>query len=171
MKPGQMIEMLQGILKRELPGLLQTAETPWQTVDVTYEDPHVERVWVQLGDFRVNLHRIHPCKFPLTHPHPWPSAVHIFSGTYQMGVGRLGQNASAEVATILLTAGSSYEMIHPHGWHYVRPIGEPSMSVMLTGKPFPKEAGIQHPGKGQNKPLTAVQKNEILAFFKKALPV
>ena len=167
MKPGQLIETLDGICQRELPGLLADPTTPWQSINITYEDPHVERVWIQLGEYRVLLHRIHPCEHPLRHPHPWPSAVRILSGQYRMGVGKLGQDGNAEIVTVLLTAGSSYEMLHPHGWHYVQPLLKPSLSVMLTGKPWPKtEITITHPGTGQNQPLSDAGKSDVLQDFK-----
>jgi len=171
MKPGHLIETLNGICQRELPALLRDSGTPWQSLNVTYEDPHVERVWVQLGEYRILLHRIHPCDRPLKHPHPWPSAVRILSGQYKMGVGRLGHDGDAEVATFVLTAASSYEMLHPHGWHYVQPLYKPSLSVMLTGKPWPKTNGIKHPGTGQNQPLSDARKSDLIQEFKQFFPV
>ena len=69
-----------------LPELLKD-EFLWSTVDVDYETPRVERVWTQVGPMRINLHRIHPCKEALMHPHPWPSAVAVVHGEYEMGVG------------------------------------------------------------------------------------
>jgi hypothetical protein len=168
MKPGSLIQTLDGLCQRELPALIRDPSTPWQTLDVTYEDPHVERVWVQLGEYRVNLHCIHPCPVALRHPHPWPSAIRVLSGQYKMGIGKLGQDGDAEIATIILTADSSYEMLHPHGWHYVQPLLRPSLSVMLTGKPWLTTA-IKHPGKGLNQPLTGIRKAEILAEFARFL--
>jgi hypothetical protein len=83
------------------------------------------------------LHRIWPCDKALFHPHPWPSAVLVLSGVYEMGIGYgVGKKGPPEAATVLLTAGSSYEMIEPDGWHYVRPIGKPSLSLMVTAQPY-----------------------------------
>lgn len=120
-----------------LPDLLKDLEG-WQTLDITYEPPRVERLWRQFEEgYRVCLHRIHPCEKALFHPHPWPSAIKILSGTYEMGVGYgLDQEIPPEAATVYLTAGSYYEMIEPDGWHYVRPLREPSLSVMVTGLPW-----------------------------------
>lgn len=165
-KAGSFITTLRKIIKEDLPGLLHDTETMWKTLHVTYEEPHVERVWIQLGENRLNLHRIHPCKKPLIHPHPWPSAVVIYSGTYQMGVGKYGQNASDELATMHLTEGSSYEMLHRHAWHYVMPLEKPSMSIMLTGTPWPPDGLVTHPGKQQSEPLDPKAKREILEFFR-----
>jgi len=33
----------------------------WNTLEVLYEAPRVERLWTQLGPNRLSLHRIHPC--------------------------------------------------------------------------------------------------------------
>lgn len=168
-KPGSLIAALRKIIKEDLPSLLDDPATPWKTLDVTYEQPRVERVWIQVREYRVNLHRIHPCTRALQHPHPWPSAVVIYSGVYQMGVGKYGQNASDEVATMHLAEGSAYEMTHRHGWHYVMPLEKPSMSIMLTGTPWPADGLISHPGKKQNEPLGHQAKHEILEFFRERL--
>lgn len=111
----------------------------WSTLDVDYEPPRVERLWKPLPneDARIYLHRIHPCEKALFHPHPWPSAVMILSGRYEMGVGfGSGEQEPPVAARTILAAGSCYEMDHPDGWHWVRPIGGPSLSVMITGLPW-----------------------------------
>lgn len=120
-----------------LPDLLKNADE-WNTLDIDYEPPRVERLWQQFEDgYRVLLHRIHPCETALFHPHPWPSAVKIISGLYEMGIGHgVGAQDPREAATVHLATGSSYEMIDPDGWHYVRPLGVPSLSVMVTGLPW-----------------------------------
>ena len=144
MKKGTMLEALAAAEWR-LPDLLLRPDSEWQSLDVDYEPPRVERLWRFLEDgSRLYLHRIHPCEIALFHPHPWPSAIKVLSGTYEMG---LGSSSTAEdpteFATLMLTAGSSYEMIEPNGWHYVRPIGGvPSLSLMITGAPW----ALKHPG-------------------------
>lgn len=137
--------------------------TDWNSVDVTYEDPHVERLWLPLGENRLNLHCIHPCKKPLIHPHPWPSAVKILTGKYLMGVGTMGSNDPT--ATMVLREGSSYEMLDPIGWHYVQPLDGCSFSVMLTGRPWPAN-GIKHPGRGKNEPLSEYRKSTLWGIFR-----
>ncbi len=166
MKSGQMLQTLKDVLKN-LPDLLRDSSVSWNTVDVTYETPHVERLWIPLGPNRLNLHRIHPCEKALSHGHPWPSAVQIISGQYEMGVAK--KFFRKPQATIILTAGSSYEMVDPEGWHYVRPLVGPSLSVMLTGKPWPKDK-VHRPGKGQNGPLAESAKAELLNLFRAEFP-
>src|SRR5205823_428108 len=82
--------------EKELPRLL-ASDDGWQSLRVDYHPPFVDRVfrdWSPPGAaegarYRISLHRIHPCApaEALFHPHPWPSAMRIHSGTYEMGVG------------------------------------------------------------------------------------
>ncbi len=128
--------------------LLMQERVAWRSVFVDYEHPFVERLWREWGEYRVYLHRIHPCAAgeALFHPHPWPSAMKVLSGSYQMAVGYgSGVPAPPVVATLMLCAGSRYEMVHPDGWHSVRPLEVPSLSLMVTGTPWrrwsPKSEG------------------------------
>jgi len=159
-----MLQVLDEALKA-LPALLSDPETPWVGLAVRYEKPYVDRLWVQWGEYRLNLHRIFPCDVPLYHPHPWPSAVEIFDGRYEMGLGA-DHPETALISTVVLGPGSRYEMANPRGWHYVKPLGGPSMSVMVTGKPWPNE-GVSAPGKGLVHPnLSTHERAFILAYFK-----
>lgn len=143
----------------------------WHSLAVRYETPHVNRLWWEWGDYRINLHKIFPCETALWHPHPWPSAVKIFSGSYEMGLAYGDEKARYTVARTILCEGSCYTMTEQLGWHYVRPIGEPSMSVMVTGKPW-DTGNAKHPGKGiSHDPLRDRERWEILEFFQKALSV
>lgn len=149
----------------------------WQTLDVTYHPPHVERVWCQWGAYRVSLHRIHPCKpeEALFHPHPWPSAIYIASGKYEMGVAEqyyipslhtwMDPNPNTLAVKLVLPAGTYYEMTTWTGCHYVRPIDEPVMSVMITGKPWKIRVG-EDKVKLDNKPLDESVKENILDYFR-----
>lgn len=90
----------------------------WHSLDVTYQPPHVERLYTFLrhedfvavpgesdterrdacavalerigGSVRLSLHVIYPCAgaAALFHPHPWPSSMGILHGSYRMRVGR-----------------------------------------------------------------------------------
>jgi hypothetical protein len=175
-------EMLQALAKTEaaLPSLLADPATPWNTLDVDYEPPRVERLWLQTGAYRLYLHRIHPCAHALFHPHPWPSAVLIVSGEYEMAVGHGHPDGDpffpkavppADVLQVL-TRGARYEMNHPFGWHSVRPLNKPSLSVMVTGKPFEMQYKRTQPGKGiEHKPLSPEAKEDLLARFRSLFPV
>jgi hypothetical protein len=120
-----------------LPALLKQPDV-WSTLDINYEPPRVLRLWTEFEEgFRVCLHQISPCERALFHPHPWPSAVKVLIGRYEMAVGfGAGDVAPPEAATITLYEGSYYEMVHPDGWHSVRPLQHDSFSVMVTGLPW-----------------------------------
>src|SRR3990167_1167848 len=85
-KQGEYITLIERI-EKEIPVLLK--QDDWNTLYIDYELPIVERAWRQHGEHRIFLHRIHPCEREqsLWHPHPWPSAVKVISGEYEMGVG------------------------------------------------------------------------------------
>ncbi|MBY0359162.1 MAG: hypothetical protein K2W82_14260 [Candidatus Obscuribacterales bacterium] len=153
----------------QLPGMLEQAEI-WKSLNIDYHPPVVERLYTQVGDLRVSLHCIHPCQSSeaLFHPHPWPSAVLILNGGYEMGMAYgKGLVVPPCPGKLILGAGSRYEMTDPDGWHYVRPLAEPSYSVMISGKPWDREmpASPEHP----LKPLSDERIAELLAQFKKLL--
>lgn len=124
-----------------LPALIQD-KSIWRSLCIDYHPPLVERLWTQWGDYRINLHLIESCSGakPLFHPHPWPSAMKILEHQYLMEVG-FGKNEppASERMKILLTAGSTYEMLHPDQWHSVDP-GCASTTLMVTGKPWNRES-------------------------------
>lgn len=152
-----------------LPDLLRSADG-WRSLDVDYHPPRVERVYRDLDGVRVYLHVIHPCERSeaLFHPHPWPSAMRVLAGRYEMGVGTgSGEMAPRAAATIVAEGPFEYEMVDPDGWHWVRPVGGPSLSVMVTGAPWgrwsPKsETPLQ--------PLPIERTREILATFARHYP-
>jgi hypothetical protein len=136
-----MLDVLAGV-ERELPALLRD-DTRWQSLYVDYHPPTVERLWARWGEYRVFLHRIHPCGpgEALFHPHPWPSAMRVLEGEYEMAVGFGPGMAVPPVAALMVARGDfRYEMTHPDSWHYVRPLGKPTLSVMVTGKPWARES-------------------------------
>lgn len=121
--------------EQALPDLLGSLQG-WNSLDVNYEPPRVERLWRTFEDRRLYLHRIHPCEQALYHPHPWPSIIKIVAGGYTMGVGfGEGDKETPLAATLKLVPGAVYEMTHIDGWHYVLP-RVPNLSVMLTGAPW-----------------------------------
>jgi len=150
-------------IESKLPALLTTPAV-WSTLDVNYEPPHVERLWLQYDEeYRVYLHRIHPCTEALYHPHPWPSAIHIISGVYEMGVGYgVGNSEPPTATTLVLREGAEYEMIDRDGWHNVRPLST-VYSVMVTGKPWNRWSPSPTMKLG---PLTPQVRNDLLAEFR-----
>lgn len=171
MENGSMLEVLEEVERRFRDGILYNHPDHWKTLYIDYHPPVVERLWTSWGHCRIYLHRIFPCsrKEALWHPHPWPSAVKILSGSYEMGVGfGKGQMAPPLASLVRLSAGSSYEMTNPDGWHFVRPIGGPSFSIMVSGLPWGRE--FPQPEEPL-KPLTPRQITEIMSFFGKEYPL
>ena len=145
----------------------------WASLDIDYEDPHVERLWCQYdplkaeighGDYRLSLHRIHPCKKPFWHVHSVPTGIKIHSGVQRMEVGyTMDKMAPPAMATMILGPGSSYEMIDEDGWHNVNPIGQSSYSTMVTG-PLWGRRGPKPPQ--QLNPLTNEAKVDLWKKFR-----
>jgi hypothetical protein len=156
-------------VERELPALLRD-EGAWKSLFVDYHPPTVERLWRPWGEGRVYLHRIHPCPpgAALFHPHPWPSAMRILAGEYEMAVGYGQGDRQPPVAALLIAAGDfRYAMTDPDAWHYVRPLGGPTLSLMVTGKPWDRPS--PRPGKELH-PLEPGLVQEIFRFFRERYP-
>lgn len=128
-------------IEKILPKLLE--QDIWNSVYVDYHKPYVKRLWTTLDIYRIYLHQIFPCnkEDSLLHPHPWPSAMKVIQGTYEMGVGYSESEKEPVIAsTLILPINSYYEMIEPHAWHYVRPLQQASFSLMITGTPWERKS-------------------------------
>ena len=157
-----MLELLEEAEKR-LPYLLQDRDA-WKSLFIDYHPPFVERLWIPfINGSRLSLHRIHPCNADeaLFHPHPWPSAMKIIRGTYEMAIGYGTGNTPPPVAALLINSqGSSYEMTDPNAWHYVRPLGTYAHTIMVTGIPWTRES--PQPDKAL-RPLTPEEKDHLFS--------
>ncbi len=163
-----MLDVL-ALAEEALPGLLLD-EGIWQSLLVDYHPPTVDRLWTRWRDYRVFLHRIHPCERgeALFHPHPWPSAMRVLDGEYEMAVGfGAGMQEPPFAARMVARGDFRYEMTHPDAWHYVRPIGRPTLSVMVTGKPWERES---HKSTKSLMPLDAEVIAELLRQFRTRYP-
>ncbi len=148
----------------KLPTLLME-EGRWRSMDIRYHQPHVERLWREDPPFRVSLHCIHPCERgqALFHPHPWPSAVLLLDGGYEMTVGYGdGENPPPVAARLVLRANTFYTMDDPNGWHSVRPLDRPTYTMMVTGRPWGRK-GLR-PEKPQQE-LSRQRFDELKATF------
>jgi hypothetical protein len=163
-----MLDVLYAV-ERELPALLEH-DGGWQGLFIDYHPPAVERLWRPWGAYRVSLHRIFPCPegMALFHPHPWPSAMRVLDGRYEMAVGFGPGLTPPPVAARLLMGGDfAYEMTHPDAWHYVRPLDAPTFSLMVTGPPWSRPAPRSD---RPLSPLTPKQTADLLAFFRGRYP-
>jgi len=155
-----------------LPALLNDP-AGWRSLDINYHPPRVERLFRPWGEGgRLSLHRVHPCPLDsaLFHPHPWPSAMRIVSGSYRMIVGYgAGVEQPPVAMTLELTAGARYAMVDPDAWHAVVPQGQPSLSIMVTGQPWARPVPLEPGG-----PLHALEPAavaELLATFEGYYPL
>lgn len=188
-----MINELKNIEKTILLDLLKNPLI-WNTLDVDYHHPRVERLWTQIEDSRLMLHVIHPCESSesLYHPHAWPSVMHVLKGKYEMGLampyspgfielhglnGYWRGNKSTlirptdshwikEICRLELSGDNYYSMLEPKGWHSVRPINEPSYTIMYSGPLYDEHQRVKiNKTWGELKPLSDERKLEILKIF------
>ena len=90
--------------------------------------------------------------------------MRILTGEYEMAVGYGKGESPPPIAALMIAGGDfRYEMTDPDAWHYVRPLGVPTMSLMITGKPWARPAPT---ASKQLRPLSPEQCAEILAFFR-----
>lgn len=171
---------LQYIEFNDLTRLLREPNDSWNTMDVDYHPPHVERVWKQVSpSCRIFLQRINSCDEDeeLWQGDSWPSAVSVVSGMYEHHVGYMigGYDvpAASKIVTLCRTVlrwGSYYEMSRPQTWHRVLPIGTSScMTIMITGLPYDKnfvQPTLATPSERQD-PLSDEARDEILDEFKR----
>jgi hypothetical protein len=172
--------MLEALIEsaQALPTLLETPGI-WKSLYIDYHPPFVERAYCDFKNWRINLHRIHPVpdagseggsesQVALYHPHPWPSAMLIVGGAYEMrtGYGSPTGEPPPMGGRILLTEGAMYEMVDPREWHYVKPsIGLRTHTIMVTGKPYPDRDQSKKPTK-ELRSLTDEELGELLDYFR-----
>lgn len=164
-----MIEELKSIIESSEFKTMLGNPKMWETLDIDYHPPHVERVWMPWNDGRISLHVIHPCdqEDALLHPHPWESAVFVlpFGGTYEHGIGYKEPTWEPQVVCRQIVENSMYyEMLSPHGVHYVRPINMPVFTIMYSGPAKWKDNTVRVTK--ELKPLSEEKKLEILSIFK-----
>jgi len=131
-----MLDVLKQV-EKELPSLLERND--WQSLDIDYHAPRVERVWLPWYGCRINLHRTHACgrEDALFHPHPWPSVVKVIEGGYwsAIGYGEPDGPDPALAAEMWVAPGTIISMEEPKSWHLVAP-PKPSLSLMITSAPW-----------------------------------
>jgi len=158
-------------IEKMLPALLKD-EGAWLSKKIDYSPPVVDRLYrdIELDGVghRVYLHRIYECERAFFHPHPWPSAIRVIGGpgsSYEMGVG-FGSNDRHDppplAARLIVERGMEYEMCHPDGWHYVKIIGQPSVSLMVSGPVWERPGGAPRTEKFD---FRALNKREAKAIF------
>lgn len=147
MKPNQnsvSIEILKS-LEPEIKKLLENPQV-WNTLDVDYYPPRVERLWTEYKGYRIFLHTIHPTDKPcLYHKHKWPAAFKQVKGSYEMGITYSNKEINSDeayllptIARFIVSEGSYYEMTQTDALHFVNPQGQVSCSIMITKDLYPE---------------------------------
>jgi hypothetical protein len=146
----------------------------WNTLDVDYFPPRIERLWTIYEDYRIFLHIIHPTdKICLYHKHRWPAAFKQVEGSYEMGITYHIDEVDSHIAynlptlaRFIINKGSYYEMTQTDCLHFVRPLNDISASIMIT-KDLYLESDIRK--EVVDRVLNEISENrkkEILSFFK-----
>ncbi len=151
--------------ERALPSLLSDPDG-WRSLDINYHPPRVERLYRPWAEGRLMLHRIHPCDRhqALLHPHPWPCAVRVLSGSYEMGIGHgTGVDEPTIAVRVVAHRGMEYSMTDRNAWHTVRPTSTAALTVMVTGPPWERDAPLQP---GPLGPLERTAVDEMLEAFR-----
>jgi hypothetical protein len=163
------------ILAKIMPCLEKEFENvAWNSLNIDYHPPKVERLWAQFDSMRLMIHRIHDTDpgEALFHPHPWPSAVYVVQGDeYRMGFGSGSSEVTPPVSgTVILSPGSSYEMLDKNAWHYVAPQKGGSISIMLSGIPWKEPHPFYTAGdKKKLHPLTEKARANLIWGFKNGM--
>lgn len=171
-----MIEELKDIIKDGRFKVLLNNPDIWESKDVDYTTPRVERVWIPINDMRLSLHVIHPCEVgtAFLHQHVWESAMFVLpiGGLYEhtIGVrtydeyGDAGDGKDYIACKQIVEGAMYYEMLERATIHSVRPISQPVFTIMLSGKPIWRDNSCKLPKKLVS--LSDERKKEILLTFK-----
>jgi hypothetical protein len=167
----KMLDVLREIEENVLPNWLEEGNIDdWYSMKIDYHPPHVDRVWRQWGSHRIMLHSIR-CKKDdeaLFHPHPWPSAMRVVSGTYEMevGFGNPEEGTPKVSSTFILPTGSCYDMPDINTWHSVKPVYGSSLSLMVIGSLWNNVKMPYTPPAGKEfGPLSDNGKSTMLSLF------
>lgn len=158
-------------LEEDLPTLLSEAQ--WDSLIIDRRKPETYRLFTQIGENRLCLHRFSPCNSDeaFWHPHPWPAAFKILGGSYRMEIRYESLDTSVEVLSTIMSAGSYYEITSPFTWHKISPIGGlPVYTIMLNGPNFPNPHPEVRTTKGKDLgKIPEAEKLKLLKMFKRVI--
>jgi hypothetical protein len=145
--------LLNSATRYALPNLITNALDQAKTVKILHDEPEVHRIWWELGEVRIAIHRIFPCKEKscFFHPHPWPSAVECIQGGYTHRVAMYNgpredvfslqshqlENFSNNLTQMEMNVvkGFSYYMPDIRQFHQVD-VERESYSIFISGLPY-----------------------------------
>jgi hypothetical protein len=150
--------------EKDLPSLLARPEG-WRSYQLDRHPPRIDRMLRQYRDGKLYLHRIHACAPGLAdyHRHPWPSAMRLVEGSYELALGYGAGERPPEVAVRrIVRSGFEYEMIVPHAWHSVRAIDNSALTIMVTGPRWSRRSSRHHPPQPLvDEPIAPLEEAEI----------
>ena len=156
-------------LEQALPAMLMD-ESIWQSLYVDYHPPIVERLWTRWREYRASCTESilasasRLCSTLILGP---PLCASSTGNTRWQSV--LVQGCLSRPSPLSWFRGDfRYEMTHPDSWHYVRPLGAPTLSLMVTGKPWDRES---HKSGKPLQPLRTEQVAELLRLFRARYPL
>lgn len=163
-----MINDLIQIMKLQLPQLLETANN-WDSLVINKRKPYTYRVFTQINNMRLCLHKFDVCnqEESFMHPHPWQGAFSILKGSYRMVLGITKDRNSTliqKVSEQILSAGSTYEILDPMVWHSVTPI-ETCYTIMLNGEPFSPEVAHSQVRTTRGKDLDKLSNKDLITHL------
>lgn len=164
-RKGDMLNILSSTEKYLSEWLLHPDK--WASLLIDHEEPILERLWRRITfnrhPYRLCLHRLraaHQQAESFYHNHPWPLAVKVIAGSYEMIYG-FGEKPS-QTTKIILKAGDAYEMIDPQMGHAIKPLVDNSLTLMLIGSSWSKS---RESLTTTFKPLAPSKKDKILKLF------
>lgn len=155
-----------------------------KSIKVLHDEPEVWRIWREIWDIRIAIHKIFPCNECFFHPHPWPSVVEIIKWWYVHRTAQYNGSANEVITlkpddiesfsnTLLATEttivpGCVYYMPDIRQFHQVS-TWTINYSLMITGKPYFQWATQQFSRKnpeGKNPPLSSEEFDDLIQIAK-----
>jgi hypothetical protein len=168
-----MLNLLENLYESDELYDLLSEEDKWDSIVINRAKPVTIRIFRYIDGKRLCLHYFESCspEESFYHAHSWPAAFKILQGSYKLDLGcyaSVDDNTSVEVSSLILSAGSSYEMTSPLVCHKISPI-EPTYTVMLNGDNYGQELIHKFVKTTVNKNLESLSKDKLkyyLDYFK-----
>lgn len=112
--------------------------TIWDSLLINRRKPETVRLFTQVGDRRICLHRFSAAEESevVWHPHPWPATFLILDGGYELFLATSKDRKSPPDESTLtrryVGPGDNYEMLSPLDWHKIVPT-QTTYTVMING--------------------------------------
>lgn len=112
----------------------------WDSLVINRRQPITYRLFARIDDLRICLYKFKPCDKheSFYHPHPWPAAFFVLSGSYMMELGKysyIDSLDSVNISKMQLGQYSSYEMIDPLLGHSISPVTD-TYTIMINGPEY-----------------------------------